>query len=178
MAGHPLAQVTHHEKTAIVGLAGLGGVQPCQAGGLKIHTGLIFDRVTVAEHAHAAFIFHKHRKGFAGGFHRHQPVQQAHGFGGAALGGVGIAAVYGGQRVVAQIPHGGTVGGDGVADTGQLGHHRRQVAQRAACGGHDGNAPVGSGLQGGLGAGRDLALVVEQGAVQVQRDQTDGGNIL
>ena len=35
-----------------------------------------------------------------------------------------------------------------------------------------------SSLQSGAGAGGDVPLAVQQGAVQIQRDQTDGGKFL
>ena len=91
---------------------------------------------------------------------------------------VGIAAVHCAHGVGAQIPHGGTVAGDDVADAGQLRHFRRQTGQRTAGGGHDVHAFIHSSLQSGAGAGGDVPLAVQQGAVQIQRDQTDGGKFL
>ena len=168
VAAHPLAQVTHHKEASVVGLAGLGGVQARPAGGGKVHTGLILDRIAIPEHAHAAGVFHEQVKGGPGSLHRHQAAQQTGGLTGLALGRIGVPAVDSTQRVAAQVPYGSTVGGDGIPHAGQLRHHRGQVAQRAAGGGHDDHAPVGGGLQGGPGTGRDLPFVVQQGAVQVQ----------
>ena len=178
VAAHPLVQVPHHQKAAVVGLAGFGGVHPGEPRRLKVYAVLILDRVAVDEHTHAAVVLHKDGKGFPGGLHRHQAVHQTDRFGGMALGGIGIAAVHCRQRVAAQIPDSGAVGGDGITQAGQLCHHRRQIAQRTAGGGHDDHAvrhSVGDGL---LGAGGDAAGVVQQGAVQIQRGKADGGNIL
>ena len=91
------------------------------------------------------------------------------------LGRIGIAAVYGTQRVCAHIPDSGTVGGDGVPDAGQLRHQRRQAGKGPpGAGQHDDPAPdgIGNGLPG---AGGDLALGIEQGAVQIKGDKTDRG---
>ena len=88
---------------------------------------------------------------------------------------IGVAAVHGPQRIGAHIPDSGTVGGDGVPDAGQLGHHRRQAGQGPPrAGQHDDPAPdgIGNGLPG---AGRDLALGIEQGAVQIKGDKTNRG---
>ena len=141
VAAHPLAQVTHHKEASVVGLAGLGGVQARPAGGGKVHTGLVLDRIAVPEHAHAAGVFHEQVKGGPGSLHRHQAAQQTGGLTGLALGRIGVPAVDSTQRVAAQVPYGSTVGGDGIPHAGQLRHHR---------------------------TGRDLPFVVQQGAVQVQ----------
>ena len=117
-------------------------------------------------------------KGFAGSLRRHQAVQQADRGAGTVLFRVGIAAVHCAHGVCAQVPHGGTVAGDDVADAGQLRHLRRQAGQRTAGGGYDVHALVHGGLQCGAGAGSDVSLAVQQSAVQIQCDQTDGGKLL
>ena len=90
-------------------------------------------------------------------------------------GRIGIAAVHGTQRVCAHIPDSGTVGGDGVPDARQLRHQRRQAGKGPpGAGQHDDPAP--DGIRNGLpGAGGDLALGIEQGAVQIKGNETDGG---
>ena len=168
VAAHPLAQVTHHKEASVIGLAGLGGVQARPAGGGKVHTGLVLDRIAVPEHAHAAGVFHEQVKGGPGSLHRHQAAQQTGGLTGLALGRIGVPAVDSTQRVAAQVPYGSTVGGDGIADAGQLGHDRRKIGQRPPGGGQDYDA-AGDRFRDGLpGAGRDLPLMVQKGAVEVK----------
>ena len=94
---------------------------------------------------------------------------------GRTLGGIGVTAVNGTQRVCAHIPDSGTVGGDGVPDAGQLRHQRRQAGKGPpGAGQHDDPAPDGIG-DGLPGAGGDLAPGIEQGAVQIKGDKTDRG---
>ena len=112
------------------------------------------------------------RRRLAGSLHRHQ-VGAADSFrlAGLMLGGVGVPAVDSTQRVAAQVPHSGAVGGDAhSARRAAAPPTGRQAGQRAAGGGHDDHAPVGGGTgQGRPGcAGVTCAVAVQQGAVQVQ----------
>ena len=178
VAAHPLGCVPQNGKAAIVGLARFGAVLLCCPGSGQRYAVGIGAGVSVRENAQVGVAALADRKGFAGSLHRHQAVQQADRGAGAVLFCVGIAAVHCAHGVAAQIPHGGTVAGDDVADAGQLRHLRRQTGQRTAGGGHDVHAFIHSSLQSGAGAGGDVPLAVQQGAVQIQRDQTDGGKFL
>lgn len=96
-------------------------------------------------------IFPVEGKHFPGGFRWQTMTFQQNRFMGRTLGGIGVTAVYGTQRVCAHIPDSGTVGGDGVPDAGQLRHQRRQAGKGPpGAGQHDDPAPdgIGNGLPG------------------------------
>ena len=93
---------------------------------------------------------------------------------GLMLCGVGIPAVDAAQRVAAEIPDRRTVGGESIMHPGLFRHHRRQAGQRAACSRDDHDAPVRRLGQHLLRAGRDFAVAVEQGAVQIEGRKKDG----
>ncbi len=74
-------------------------------------------------------------------------------FSGVVFRRVAVAAVHRAHGVCAQIPDGGAVGGDSIADAAEPGHHKGQVGERTAGGGQD-DDPMGHGLRNGLaGAG-------------------------
>jgi len=179
MAGHPALDAGNDGKAAVGQvLPRLGGEKAGGAGGELCNALRSLDGKAVAEYAQLAIVLLEQVKSFPCHFCRHQAVQQAGGFAGVALGSVGIAAVHSTHGVIAKVPHGGTVGGDGIPDAGQLCHNRRQTGQWAACGGHHHHAMLysaGNGLTGGKG---DLVVPVQQGAVQIQRGKADKGKAL
>ena len=175
MAAHPLRRVPHDVEPAVVGLLCLGG-EAEQAALVISHPLLrqmVPDDPAIAEHAQGTLEFLIQPEHLPGLFHREEPPDKAGGLAGLARFRVGIAAVDRAQRVGTQVPDGSPVGGDGVADTGQLGHQRRQVGQGTSCGGQHHNAPghrVGNGLPGGGGNG---ILTAQQRAVQIQGGNTN-----
>ena len=137
-----------------------------------------FDGKTIAKHAQFTVVLLEQGKDLPCSLRRHQTVQQAGGLTGVALGGIGVAAVYSTHGVVTQIPHGRTVGGDGIPDAGQLCHHGRQAGQRTARGRHHGHAvrhSAGDGFAGGSG---DFVVPAQQSAVQIQRNKANRGKAL
>ena len=90
------------------------------------------------------------------------------------LCGVGIPAVDTAQRVAAEIPDRRTVGGESIMHPGLFRHYRRQAGQRTARGRDDHDAPVRRLGQHLLRVGRDFAVAVEQGAVQIEGRKKDG----
>ena len=175
VAAQPLGLVTHNVIAAIVRLAGLGGKVPVFPGLKQLHARRVQIGAPVRKDAQRAVVLLIERKSFPGSLRRHGAVEEPDRLVGLPPGRIGIAAVHGTQRVCAHIPDSGTVGGDGVPDAGQLRHQRRQAGKGPpGAGQHDDPAPDGIG-DGLPGAGGDLALGIEQGAVQIKGDKTDGG---
>ena len=175
VAAHPLRRIPHDMESAVVGLLCLRG--KAQQSALTLSHPLLGQVVpddhTITEHAQGTLEFLIQPEHLPGLFHREEPPDKAGGLAGLARFRVGIAAVDRAQRVGTQVPDGSPVGGDGIADTGQLGHQRRQVGQGTSCGGQHHNAP-GRGLCNGLpGTGRDGIFMAQQGAVQIQGSNTD-----
>ena len=111
---------------AVVGLAGLGGAgAPGIADPEPRHAHPVAVGAAIAEDAQGAGVFHIKCKGLPRQLRRHGPGDEGRGFGGAVLGGVPVAAVDCAHGVRAEVPDCGSVGGDSVADAGELGHHRR-----------------------------------------------------
>ena len=162
MAAHPLGEVPHDREPTVVGLAGLGGAAPGVPAGEPLHGDGVTVGAAIAEDAHRTGVFHIKCKGLPRQLHRHGPRDEGDRLGGAVFGSIAVAAVDGAHGVGAQVPDGGTVGGDGIADAGQLGHDRRKIGQRPPGGGQDHDA-AGDCLRDGLpGAGRDLPLMVQR----------------
>ena len=168
VAAHPLGKVPHDGKAAVVRLAGLGAALAGVAGSVVLHAGAVGHGAAVRKDAQVGMAGLAQGEHLAGSLHRHQVVQHSFRFAGLMLGGVGVPAVHGPQRVVVQIPHSGAVGGERIAHTGQCGNDGRQAGQRAAGGGHDDHSVGGGTGQRLPGARGHLAVAAQQGAVQVQ----------
>ena len=118
VAAHPLRRVPHDVEPAVVGLLCLGG-EAEQAALTLSHPLLgqvVPDDHTITEHAQGALkllIQGKHLPGF---FRREHLPNQADWLTGPADRSIRIAAVHRRQRVLAQVPDGSPVGGDGIAD--------------------------------------------------------------
>ena len=156
---------------------GLGGAAPGGPAGEPLHGDGVTVGAAIAEDAHRAGVFHIKCKGLPRQLHRHGPRDEGDRLGGVVFGSIAVAAVDGAHGVGAQVPDGGTVGGDGIADAGQLGHDRWKIGQRPPGGGQDHDA-AGDCLRDGLpGAGRDLPLMVQKGAVEVKGHEAGRGGV-
>ena len=163
-------------EAAIVGLDGLCSLHRRQTGEPLVEKALLHrvaESAPIAEDVQPAGQAVERLVDLPGLFHREEPPDKAGGLAGLARFRVGIAAVDRAQRVGTQVPDGSSVGGDGIAGTGQLGHQRRQVGKGPpGAGQHDDPAPdgIGNGLPGG---GSNGILTAQQRAVQIQGGNTN-----
>ena len=177
VAAHPLTLVPQDGEAAIVGLDGLCPLRRRQTGEPLVKKALLHrvaESAPVAEDVQPAGQAVERLVDLPGLFHREAPPDDALRLARLMLCGVGIPAVDTAQRVAAKIPDRRTVGGESIMHPGLFRHHRRQAGQRAACSRDDHDAPVRHLGQHLLRAGRNFAVAVEQGAVQIEGRKKDG----